>query len=772
MKLGINLVPLFPGKIGGAEQYIRNIINIMQKEESLDIYLFVNEYAYGTFEETENLHKYVIELEKPHTPQLQQYIDSLSLDVWFCPLFHLIPEDCSIPSAVMIFDIQQEYYPENFSKYELQERRKQTSNTLKKANKILTISEFSKKTIIEKYNISPEKIAVTYLDADHCFNNPFDDLLNKKVKTNLPEKYIFYPANMWPHKNHLALLEAYQILKNRYGFDADLVFTGNQDKETDKIKAFIESNDLRNQVRYLGYIPQNEMPYIFHNAQLLVFPSKFEGFGIPLVEAMKSNLPIVCANSTCIPEIVGDAAVLFDENDPENIAETILRVYQDDNLKNKLLTYSEQRKNLFSWETCATTTIDILQSLYVPVEPKAMFLETRYPLVSIITPSYNQGEFIKATIDSVLNQDYPNIEYIVMDGGSTDETVEILKSYGDKIIWVSEKDGGQADAVNKGIAKAKGDIIGWLNSDDTYCEGAISRIVDYFYSHPKIDMVYGEGYYIDKSGKITDRYPTAMFNYEELAHTCYICQPTAFFTTDIVKKVGLLDKDLHLCMDYELWMKIGRVGKVAYISDYLATSRMYEENKTLSRRTEVYKEVCKTVKKYYGYVPRSWCQGYAYYLTDGKNNKLYKLVLLALFLKYNITNFKYMKLCVKKYLKKKIKPESISEKFTGRYADGWIGKEYGIDLLATQEKRKLCIQGTHLLPFSATLAIDVIVDGVVVDSIELNEYGDFVYNIPTEYTEGMHKVLLKANGVYNPKKESASQDDRDLSIILTNISFV
>src|SRR5690606_33014626 len=96
-----------------------------------------------------------------------------------------------------------------------------------------------------------------------------------------------------------------------------------------------------------------------------------------------------------------------------------------------------------------------------------------YPLVSVVTPSYNKGKFIKETIESVLSQDYPNIEYIVMDGGSTDETVDILKSYGDRIAWISEKDDGQADAVNKGIARARGEIIGWLNSDDTYLPGAV-----------------------------------------------------------------------------------------------------------------------------------------------------------------------------------------------------------------------------------------------------------------------------------------------------------
>src|SRR5688572_25596277 len=151
----------------------------------------------------------------------------------------------------------------------------------------------------------------------------------------------------------------------------------------------------------------------------------------------------------------------------------------------------------------------------------------RQPLVSIVTPSYNQGRYIEETIQSVLNQDYPNLEYLVLDGGSTDETLEILKRYEGRLVWISEKDRGQADAINKGFHLAKGRILGWLNSDDTYSPGAIRKVAQYFQTHRDVGLLYGEGYHVDTAGKIIERYNTEPFNFHRLGEICFICQPAA-----------------------------------------------------------------------------------------------------------------------------------------------------------------------------------------------------------------------------------------------------
>ncbi len=249
------------------------------------------------------------------------------------------------------------------------------------------------------------------------------------------------------------------------------------------------------------------------------------------------------------------------------------------------------------------------------------------PKISVVTPSYNQGQFIEETIKSVLSQEGDFfIEYMIMDGGSTDDSVEVIKKYdrllkekkwplkcrGVEYSWVSEKDKGQTDAVNKGFRAATGEILGWLNSDDTYLPGAFAKVVEYFGTHDDVMMAYGEGYYISKEGDIMERYPTEPFDIKRLAETCFICQPSVFMRRDVPDEAGYLDDGLNYCMDYEYWIRIAKKGlKIGFIPEYLANSRLYAETKTMSRSFEVHKEIVRSIKMHYGRVPNSWIYGYA-----------------------------------------------------------------------------------------------------------------------------------------------------------------
>lgn len=208
----------------------------------------------------------------------------------------------------------------------------------------------------------------------------------------------------------------------------------------------------------------------------------------------------------------------------------------------------------------------------------------RPPLVSIVTPSFNQARYLRRCIDSVLKQDYPRIEYRVLDGGSTDGSLEILSSYGERVTWTSGPDGGQTAAINTGFRRARGEILAWLNSDDELLPGAVSAAVESLLAAPDAGMVHGRAWFIDVAGERIRPYPSYAFARRDLSRKCYVCQPTVFVRRSAVDAVGLLDESLDICMDYEWWLRIGRAMPIAFCDRYLACSRQYGETKTSSRR--------------------------------------------------------------------------------------------------------------------------------------------------------------------------------------------
>lgn len=779
MKIGIMLTNLYVGNIGGAEQYVRNTIREMAKMEDLEVYVFVNNTAFPTFANEGCVEIINIESSEDRDTQLRFWIDYKNIDIMFCPLFFIAPINCPIPAVASILDVQHEFFPQYFAKKVLTDIKKSTADTLSQADGILTISEYSKETIIDKYSIPKEKICVTYLNSDGVFDLPMEEKRKQEIKDTIGSDYIFYPANSWPHKNHINLLKAYSILKDKYHTKLKLVFTGGGKQQKKEIDDYIVENNLTEDIHYLGYLPQEDMPYVFANATVMAFPSVFEGFGIPLVEAMKAKVAVACSTCGSIPEVAGDAALYFDAYNPEDIAEKIHQLESSEALRNELIEKGNIVAQQYSWQRCAEDTVAYLRKIWEENKKEKVDKYGDMPLVSIVTPSYNQGEFIKATIESVLNQDYPNIEYFVMDGGSTDNTVEILKSYGDRIHWVSEKDAGQADAVNKGIRRANGQIIGWLNSDDTYLEGAVSKMVSYFKEHSDTDMVYGEGYYTNKEGEITERYLTEKYDYHRLAEMCIICQPSAFFTKEIVEKAGMLDIEHQLSMDYELWLRMAKIGKIAYIPDYIATSRFYEENKTLSRRTEVFEETCKAVKKHYGYVPISWVDGYADYLAEGTRGFKFNWHDFRLFVKFNFSNPKYcwkgLKTMVKGRCGRFAKVKALFKNvptFKDQYPDKWLSKEYIKQIALNGKQESILIKGNNLWPLEKKLIITVILDKNKLGKIVVEQIGEFegkVQIVSNKPQTGVHVLKLIMNDTFCPAKIAKSEDQRELSFIMNEL---
>jgi len=224
------------------------------------------------------------------------------------------------------------------------------------------------------------------------------------------------------------------------------------------------------------------------------------------------------------------------------------------------------------------------------------------PVVTVVTPSYNQGRFIRATIESVLSQDYPHVEYIVMDGGSTDDTASVVKDYASRLTFVSENDRGQSHAINKGFQRGKGTLLSWLNSDDLYLPGAIRAAVEGFKRNPLAGAVYGEGYLIDGDGAITRRFPwTEPINLWKLMHLSdYILQQTVFFRRDVLDDVGYLDEDLNFTMDWDVLIRIGCKYPLEYIPLFMGCLREHGEAKTSAGGVERVRELGRLLRHHTG----------------------------------------------------------------------------------------------------------------------------------------------------------------------------
>ncbi|RMF03007.1 MAG: glycosyltransferase [Chloroflexi bacterium] len=212
------------------------------------------------------------------------------------------------------------------------------------------------------------------------------------------------------------------------------------------------------------------------------------------------------------------------------------------------------------------------------------------PLVSIVTPSFNSAQFIESAIESVRNQDYPAIEHLIIDGGSTDGTLEILKNW-PAVRWVSEPDEGQADAINKGFRLARGEIIGWLNADDTYEPGAISAAVDYLQRHPNVDLVYGGINLIDQRGTVLYRRRAQPFHLHRMLFEAAIPQAGMFFRRYVVDQMGGINPDLHYVLDWEFTFRIARRYNIAHVQKIWGNFRIVTGTKSVQQPEKFWPEI-------------------------------------------------------------------------------------------------------------------------------------------------------------------------------------
>jgi len=246
----------------------------------------------------------------------------------------------------------------------------------------------------------------------------------------------------------------------------------------------------------------------------------------------------------------------------------------------------------------------------------------KLPRISLVTPSLNQAQFLEATVESVLSQGYPDLEYSVVDGGSTDGSVDLLRSYGERVRWSSGPDAGQSDAVNRGLREATGEVLGYLNSDDVLLPGALGTVGEIFASDPEAVLVYGRAMYVDAGGRDVAPYLSAPWDPRRLEDFCLVPQPAAFWRRCVRDEVGEFDVSLHHAMDYDYWLRIAArfpAARVRHVERFLAGFRLHDAAKSVGGWGRGLDEIMDLVHRRAGYVSLWWCVAKWDHRIDGRH---------------------------------------------------------------------------------------------------------------------------------------------------------
>lgn len=615
--VGIELRQVTLGKSGGIVQHlIHLLVTLFEKNAQRNFVVFCTIFNRHLLPDHPNV-TFITLPASTFFSRLDQELRIHDIQVLFRS--YPIVDDLAFDLQRQIFfvpDLQHETFPEYFDTETLIARKKSFNIALSSAGAIATNSRFTRQTILDHPKTKCKDIFLVSPSLQPSF---LEDQRPLTYEENLiiPQVPFFYfPANLWPHKNHRVLLEAFALFLEKSGLDYELILSGHPDG-WEKLR--VEFPHLP--VEHLGFVSLPVVHKLYKKATALVYLSLYEGFGIPILEAFALGTPVICSNTTSLPEVGGEAVLSCDPKDVATIADAMTAIVNDDSLGEDLILRSKKQLEKYTWEKSAQNLADAINRVEInstkfkDKDEDTPRIEDINPLVSIITPSYNQGEFIRKTIESVLNQSYPNVEYILVDGGSTDDTIAVLEDYGDRFKWVSETDRGQSHAINKGFAWSNGEIRGYLNSDDVLEKDAIEKVVTFFSDNPNCDMVYGRAYYIDEHDNITGMYKTDDYSFTRLMQDCNICQPAAFWRTSAADIIGEFDENLVMAMDYDYWLKLGKAGLIIHhIPDILASSRLHPNSKTLCSRRKAYEEAFRVCQRNGGYVDINYFYGLWDYL--------------------------------------------------------------------------------------------------------------------------------------------------------------
>lgn len=650
--------------------------------------------------------------------QFTPFFSRLRPDLIVSPLFGMFPfrgEDNpypDVPHIAFMPDALALDLPNLFSEEEVRDRRRAYED-LRQAALVITLSQYARQRLIAHLGLPPERVRVISLGADVYQGE------EPSLPDGVSQPYIYYPANGWPHKRHDLLLQAMKHIWTVRP-DLSLVLTGwFPEGYLDELFARLQCP--REKIVALGYVQDSEVVALYRHAEALMFTSAYEGFGMPIVEAMLNGCPVICAPVTSLPEVAGDAALYVESDDPSQWARAFLEKLPRQRAQLIALGYRQAARfrwastrasweqaigqiletvpqrstssstpsptswfleDLIAWQQqyaeiskqyaeisrdllikekmirslaqAAEERLQTIRSLekkvaekdrvirafqtswlfwlrhgpfgqsllvrpllamgtalgyflkprlgvfeqypprpvYVPAfyRRKAKIPFEQMPVISIVTPSYNQAKFLPRTIESVLSQDYPKLEYIVQDGGSTDGTLEVLERYRDRLAYVeSRPDNGQAHAINLGFSHATGEIMAYLNSDDILLPGTLHYVAEYFHRHPEVDVIYGHRVIINEHDQEIGRWVLPPHDDQVLFWADYVPQETLFWRRRVWEKIGgYIDESYQFALDWDLLLRFVRAGaRIVRVPRFLAAFRVHVQQKTSAKIEEI-----------------------------------------------------------------------------------------------------------------------------------------------------------------------------------------
>jgi glycosyltransferase involved in cell wall biosynthesis len=718
MKIGIELRPVTLGHSGGVSQLLQNVLEtLFALHAEQDYVVFCTIFNRGLLERLpERAEVITLPLNRYHE-ELARLAVEKRIDVLFRG--YPVESELTFPPSrqvIEIPDIQHEYFPEFFTAEVLRSRRVAFTQALSTAGAVATLTEFARGTLAEQPCTRCDDIFLMSpaLPTRHADDAGLTDAENALVPAG---DFFLYPANLWPHKNHPRILQAFARCLERTGRSAELILTGHPAGWKELHKKFPTLP-----VRHLGFVSPALLRRLFLKTKALVFFSLYEGFGMPLLEAFDAGAPVVCGDTTALPEVGGDAVLSCDPTDVEAMSSLMERIGADEKLRAELIAKGKERLKAYTWERSAQNLFDAFERVVrradaAPAPVPAVVKGTAPPLVSIVTPSFNQGRFLRRTIDSVLNQTYPHIEYRVMDGGSTDDSVAILKSYGDRFPWVSQRDGGQTHAINMGLAESHGEIQAYLNSDDVLLPDAAARAVHHFTDRPDCDMVYGLAHHIDQDDAFLDWYPTADYSLKRMLRDCCVCQPAAFWRAAIARKIGPFDESLRYAMDLDYWLRIDRAGgRIEHLGELLAYSRLHEDAKTLACRIPVHEEIIYTYGRHVGLVDLQYVLGLWIHLCNSPKRPLLRWLGRVRGFKRSISYLHYTWLSrnsaeallgiARRGLRRLTPRRRQRNGVVGFHPDNWLAPVFSVPLKQGRDEQAFYVSGVAPVDLTVTVALD------------------------------------------------------------------